>query len=261
MCRSLYLCNSRGGGDLELILHGFRGVEKLNKECNDSDIKHHYKNKKGFTLAEVLITLGIIGVVAALTIPTLISNYRKSVVETRLKRVYSVVANAMSYAVKDNGESKNWASVNSKIFIEEYLIPYLLGSKFISESELGKMYVYGINGSKAQLNGSYASGLKLKTGELIRVVGGFDPNVTYGYSQIGVIISQNKSGIYYFGKDYFTFYYDINKDTLLLYYGYSCKSDRDTLIQRCGMYGHDSACMALIVCNGWKIPKDYPIRF
>ena len=35
------------------------------------------KNKRfAFTLAEVLITLGIIGVVAALTIPTLISNYQ-----------------------------------------------------------------------------------------------------------------------------------------------------------------------------------------
>ena len=33
--------------------------------------------KKGFTLAEVLITLGIIGVVAALTLPSLITNYRK----------------------------------------------------------------------------------------------------------------------------------------------------------------------------------------
>lgn len=38
-----------------------------------------------FTLAEVLITLGIIGVVAALTLPNLIADYRASVVETRLK--------------------------------------------------------------------------------------------------------------------------------------------------------------------------------
>lgn len=36
--------------------------------------------KKAFTLAEVLITLGIIGVVAALTIPTLVNNYRKKAI-------------------------------------------------------------------------------------------------------------------------------------------------------------------------------------
>lgn len=35
------------------------------------------KNTKAFTLAEVLITLGIIGVVAALTIPGLITNFQK----------------------------------------------------------------------------------------------------------------------------------------------------------------------------------------
>lgn len=34
-------------------------------------------NKKAFTLAEVLITLGIIGIVAALTMPSLIANYKK----------------------------------------------------------------------------------------------------------------------------------------------------------------------------------------
>ena len=39
-----------------------------------------------FTLAEVLITLGIIGVVAALTIPTLIQKYEKQVYITQLKK-------------------------------------------------------------------------------------------------------------------------------------------------------------------------------
>ena len=223
---------------------------------------HHYKNKKGFTLAEVLITLGIIGVVAALTIPALISNYRKSVVETRLKRSYSVLANAMLFAVKDNGESRNWASVNAKTFIEQYLVPYLPGSKTISEAMLGEMYVYDLTGAKKELNGGYASGLKLKTGELIRVVNGFDPAYDSGLLQIGFIIAQNKTNIYYYGKDYFTFYYDVNAEKLLLYHSaYSCQTSRDILIQRCGLYGHDSACTALIACNGWKIPKDYPIRF
>lgn len=34
-------------------------------------------NSSGFTLAEVLITLGIIGVIAALTLPNLITQYQK----------------------------------------------------------------------------------------------------------------------------------------------------------------------------------------
>ena len=39
--------------------------------------------KKAFTLAEVLITLGIVGVIAAITIPGLMTAYRKKVIETR----------------------------------------------------------------------------------------------------------------------------------------------------------------------------------
>lgn len=60
------------------------------------------KNFKGFTLAEVLITLGIIGVVAAMTLPSLISNYQKIVLETQYKKGISVFANAMQMAMARN---------------------------------------------------------------------------------------------------------------------------------------------------------------
>ena len=50
--------------------------------------------KKAFTLAEVLITLGIIGVVAAMTIPTLITNYNNRVLETQKLKTKSIFANA-----------------------------------------------------------------------------------------------------------------------------------------------------------------------
>ena len=50
---------------------------------------------KGFTMAEVLITLGIIGVVAAMTLPTLINNNRNKALETGLKRSYSVLSQAL----------------------------------------------------------------------------------------------------------------------------------------------------------------------
>lgn len=50
--------------------------------------------KSAFTLAEVLITLGIIGTVAAMTIPTLMTNYQKQVWESKLKKTYSIATNA-----------------------------------------------------------------------------------------------------------------------------------------------------------------------
>ena len=53
----------------------------------------HNHTFMAFTLAEVLITLGIIGVVAALTLPTLISNYKKQTYITGLQKAYSVLNN------------------------------------------------------------------------------------------------------------------------------------------------------------------------
>lgn len=57
----------------------------------------------GFTLAEVLITLGIIGVVAAMTMPSLIANYNGKKYRTAFKKTISVLsqAAAMNKATED----------------------------------------------------------------------------------------------------------------------------------------------------------------
>ena len=60
--------------------------------------------KKGFTLAEVLITLGIIGVVAAMTLPSVINKYRRNVVETRLAKFYSIMNQALARSKSEKGE-------------------------------------------------------------------------------------------------------------------------------------------------------------
>lgn len=51
--------------------------------------------RKGFTLAEVLVTLGIIGIGAALTLPTLITKHRKVEVVTKLENFYSIFNQAV----------------------------------------------------------------------------------------------------------------------------------------------------------------------
>ena len=60
--------------------------------------------KCAFTLAEILITLGIIGVVAAITIPGLITKYHKHVIETKLQRFDSIMNQAVRMAIAENGE-------------------------------------------------------------------------------------------------------------------------------------------------------------
>ena len=50
--------------------------------------------KHAFTLAEVLVTLGIIGVVSAMTVPTLMQNYQKKSYVTQLHKVYNELLQA-----------------------------------------------------------------------------------------------------------------------------------------------------------------------
>ena len=61
--------------------------------------------KGAFTLAEVLITLGIIGVVAALTLPSLIQKYQDQVLENQLKKMYSTISQGVQKAMADDGVS------------------------------------------------------------------------------------------------------------------------------------------------------------
>ncbi len=59
--------------------------------------------KKAFTLAEVLITLGIIGVVAAMTMPTLIQNQQKRSLEVATQKFYSMMSQAVKQYMADYG--------------------------------------------------------------------------------------------------------------------------------------------------------------
>lgn len=58
--------------------------------------------KNGFTLAEVLVTLGIIGVVSAMTIPTLIKNHQRNVYVSQLQKVYAELSQAFDKVLTDN---------------------------------------------------------------------------------------------------------------------------------------------------------------
>lgn len=57
--------------------------------------------KKGFTLSEVLITLGIVGVVAVLTIPAVMKNYKNRLYTAQLRKVYAQVSDAAQAIMND----------------------------------------------------------------------------------------------------------------------------------------------------------------
>lgn len=85
MCYKVF--RSGGALGLNLVVEKVRNI--LCKRC-------------AFTLAEVLITLGIIGIVAAMTMPTLLANHQKVVLEKQFKVAYSLVAQAVDSMSEDN---------------------------------------------------------------------------------------------------------------------------------------------------------------
>lgn len=78
--------------------------------------------KKGFTLAEVLITLGIIGVIASLSLPAIQSNVLKQALSTQITKVYSQITNALNlYMTQEDLNKLSESDFNSNDFVKEYL--------------------------------------------------------------------------------------------------------------------------------------------
>ena len=98
----------------------------INNDTDFSRFTSHFSLKHAaFTLAEVLITLGIIGVVAAITMPTLINNYQKKAAITAAKKAYSTLSQAYTQLVNDNGEGLSVCSINNSECLGKLFAPYL----------------------------------------------------------------------------------------------------------------------------------------
>ncbi len=87
--------------------------------------KKNVKFKKGFTLAEVLITLGIVGLIAAMTLPGLKANFDKKSYVTALNKVYSELSQALTmYKTDNNSVDLKEAGFNDtealKTFVKTY---------------------------------------------------------------------------------------------------------------------------------------------
>ena len=120
------------------------------------------KSRAAFTLAEVLITLGIIGVVAAMTMPSLITNYQKQKTVSYVKKFYSDINNAVRMSVVDNGDVELWMedyredsySANLK-FLQEYILPYIkyLRVENCNEQKACVYLPYGMFSYRVDYNG------------------------------------------------------------------------------------------------------------
>lgn len=82
--------------------------ESLQKSPGICKSNWHKLKKSAFTMAEVLITIGIIGVIAAMTIYSLIGHAERKVASVQVYNFYSMINQAVTMAIHQNGEIDSW---------------------------------------------------------------------------------------------------------------------------------------------------------
>ena len=238
-------------------------------ECNAHAACFDNIRLAAFTLAEVLITLGIIGVVAAMTMPSLIANYQKKQTVAQLKKVYSTISQAYEMSKNENGPSEDWIdtsqSINSeniKKYVQTYWLPYF---KSIQECSNYGDCSYDTN-AKAP-NGNNSAGINLTGNRRYTII------LSDGTLIAFVPFSWNEdAGVHYWGGQQ-KFYIDLNgakrpnaigKDVFLFKIyndkvtdfcnGYS----ENDINSSCNKTGDGQCCSTKIMMDGWEIKNDYP---
>ena len=236
------------------------------------------KKRAAFTLAEVLITLGIIGVVAAMTIPSMIVKHQKQVTAKRLEQTYSILYQAVNHAQADYGDISSWGMVGSTSmdqdnptqvqdlitsFADKYLVPYLklTSSPLYSNNIARQGYVYPKtkDGRSYNFNNAYILELPNSSTLFVSYNRSSSQNI---YSLPIIFVDINgKQGPNIVGRDFFMFTFDGADTMKLLPSGISL--DRTTLKNKCSKHTNGREfenlhCTALIMIDGWTIKDDYP---
>jgi len=217
-----------------------------------------------FSLAEVLVTLAVIGVIATLTIPTLLQNKQKQDTVARLQKAYTTLAQAIKKSELDNGPLETWDYNDPTYFMNTYIAPYLNVIKKCSINESG---CWASNNRLYHIKGSYES-LPSQTRILLNDGTFLAFNTGDGHAHFYVDIDGSK-GPSRFGRDVFEFtltptpLYDGHKIDKPGLYPYLSGADRSTITNPdfhngCTKSGGGQACTSLIMLDGWQIKDDYP---
>ncbi len=209
--------------------------------------------KYAFTLAEVLITLGIIGVVAAMTMPSLIQHHKKVETSARLKKFVSSINQALLFAENEKGMREDWdigptnSYEGSYKFLNQYIKPYVKSYDIQNTTELGMpgATLTFLDGSQMfiKIGSCYdiyydINGKKLPNQQGRDIFAFILCKEKATYTACGVQSSQI-TGFWCDGYDQ----RPTNKEAFYRY----CKND-------------PKYCTMILEENQWEIPDDYPIK-
>lgn len=236
--------------------------------------------KNAFTLVETLLVIGIIGIISAMVIPTLISNYQKISTAKQLEKTYAMLANAVRLSEGENGELSGWELASKKApnaipLFDKYLAPYL---------KFSKKEINGSNLEYFKPNGQREVGLAILRGRsaVYTLFSGVEILVHSGEvtssaattgkgTSFGMIVDLNgyNSKPNRFGHD--AFYIQLLSEKGLVLHASNdgelgsvqrtreqLKNGPSTENYQCNKQGRGMWCGALIQRDGWVISKDYP---
>ena len=242
--------------------------------------------KAAFTMAEVLVTLGIIGIVAAMTLPALIGKYQKLVTVNKLKKVYTVLSQLVIKAQEDNGPA--YFSTSEEIdpdviknFFNTYWKPYFNSPTVSRENRNPFNNGQSADSYKAYTNlnnkpldisiyTTYGAGRVYFTTNdgtdyfliMTRWINEYDDDgnmisTTYNYASIQTVYA-DLNGVKppnIIGKDVFMFIVDFDK-SIVRANGYDKTTNE--INTNCSHSGTGAYCAAKIMQDGWEIADDYP---
>ena len=269
--------NSRGGGaSRNTLLKGLIQTVLANfqKESN---------KKKGFTLAEVLITLGIIGIVAAMTMPALIGSAKKRETVSKLQKSYNVLSQLVIRAQEDNGPvsfpSGNLSADVTETFFKLYWIPYFTSPSVVPDGQyfktedgrtgyiyktlagtdyqvrigtfysLGRITIIGVDGITYYIGIIQWKDIYDDDGNKVSQIAQYDT------SQTVLVDINGPKNPNMLGKDVFRFIVNFDNSTVKPYCYQRTPSD---IAKKCSRNGDGTCCAAKIMADGWEIKDDYP---
>lgn len=222
-------------------------------------------NKLAFTMAEVLITIGIIGLVAAMTLPGLINNAQNKEKVTALKKAYSVLSQATLLAVELNGDAGSWGIVDKNDDIMEivlnYYKPQLKILKVCQKSETGCWVneVTDLKGSKFHwytngVLGAQTASVRLEDGMTVTFDVFSSPKTEFGVDVNGPVLVffvdvNGEKNPNQFGRDIFAFVLDVEHNTVL-------PAGRDNDSEMCSQSANVSHNYAGIDCAAKVLRED-----
>ena len=227
-----------------------------------------------FTLAEVLITLGIIGVVAAMTLPSILQKQERLSTVVALKKFYSSFQNAINLSQLEHGPAVNWDTKTDYndtdamyVWFDEYVIQYmkiLANCNKDNNKACFHTYSYATFPGESNIPSSTMANTRImyifQDGSAITAItGGRTESMSRVFHILFDTNGYRKPNAY--GQDIFSFRYKNGKiycdDHKSITGGSVASSDsRETLLDSCK--NNPQTCTCLIMHDGWQIKDDYP---